>query len=87
MTLEQALITAIVALATVVTALAGAVVALWRIQVAANKRCEKERKECEDDRISLWESILELHKQSCSACDCGMRSVLPVPKKPKGIKN
>lgn len=72
MTLESALIAAIVTLA-------GVVGILWKIERGNVRELAREIKDCRNDRLELWKTIVAMEARACNVEDC--------PQRPPDTKN
>lgn len=66
MTIEAALIAAIVALTS-------AVGVLWKIERVNSKELSREMKECRRDRLELWKTIAAMEARNCDVPGCDLR--------------
>lgn len=66
MSIESALITAVVALAS-------AVGVLWKIERGNVRELNKEMKECRRDRLELWKTIAAMEARTCDVPGCNLR--------------
>lgn len=65
MSIETALITAVVALAS-------AVGALWKVERGNARELNKEIKECRRDRLELWKTIAAMEARTCDVEGCNL---------------